>query len=149
MISATTIKTPKGYARISASTEKIVSIEFCDAPETKGPDNPLLDQCAKELEQFFAGKTRTFSSPLHERGSVFQKAVWKALLKVPYGEVVTYGELAHMAGYPKAARAVGSACKKNPFPFIVPCHRVLPSDKSLGGYAGGEDMKKWLLDNEK
>jgi methylated-DNA-[protein]-cysteine S-methyltransferase len=149
MISATTIKTPTGYARISASTEKIVSIEFCDAPEKKGPDNPLLDSCAKELTQFFAAGTRTFSTPLHQRGSVFQKAVWKALQKVPYGEVVTYGELALMAGYPKAARAVGSACKNNPFPFIIPCHRVLPASKSLGGYAGGAAMKQWLLDSEK
>lgn len=149
-MNATTLNTPKGNVRILTTNTTVMSIEFCGDCKNEGQSTAISSQCIRELEEYFTGTRKTFSVSLDSSlGTPFQKAVWNAMKEIPYGEVVTYGELAKRAGYPKAVRAVGSACKKNPFPFIVPCHRVLPADKSLGGYAGGAEMKKWLLDIEK
>ncbi len=144
-----TIKTPAGNLRITANSSAVEEIAFTKNSETDVPINhPILLQCKKELDAYFSGKSTDFSVSLAEKGTAFQKSVWKTLRKIPVGEVITYGELAQKSGYPGAARAVGTAMKSNPFPIIIPCHRVLPSDKSLGGYAGGKKFKKWLLENE-
>lgn len=97
-----------------------------------------------QLDEYFAGRRQSFDLPFSLHGTEFQLAVWNAIRRIPYGEVRSYGEVAWMAGYPRAARAVGTACKKNPLLLIVPCHRVVASE-GLGGYGGRPDIKRALL----
>jgi len=104
----------------------------------------LLESCEKQLMQYFKGERRRFDLPLDIRGTAFQRRVWQAMTEIPYGETVTYGELAKSIGSPGAARAVGSACGANPIAIILPCHRVLGKN-GPGGYAYGADSKKVLL----
>ncbi len=101
-----------------------------------------------ELQDYFAGTRRRFSIPLDLRGTDFQLRCWRALLEIPYGETITYAELARRVGSPRGFRAVGMANHDNPVAIIVPCHRVLASDGSLGGYGGGLDVKRALLELE-
>lgn len=108
------------------------------------PKDPVLRKAVAQLGQYLAGKRRRFSLPLAQPGTPFQQAVWKALLTVPHGQWVTYGELAAMAGRPRAARAVGSAMNRNRLPILVPCHRVVASD-GLGGYGYGLEWKQRLM----
>lgn len=98
-----------------------------------------------ELSEYFQGRRTEFSVPLNPSGTQFQKQVWKALREIPYGETRSYKEIAEVIGNPKACRAVGMANHKNPLPILVPCHRVIGSDGSLTGYAGGLEIKKKLL----
>ena len=112
-------------------------------------DTELLLEAKKELEEYFEGKRKEFDLPLEQEGTEFQKRVWNALEKIPYGETRTYKEVAKMIGNEKASRAVGMANNKNNIPIIVPCHRVIGSNGKLIGYALGLDMKKYLLDLEK
>lgn len=105
----------------------------------------LARQALAEIGEYLAGRRRQFAIPLDLEGSPFQVKVWKALLEIPYGETRSYGEIARVVGRPKAARAVGMANRSNPIPIIVPCHRVIAGDGSLGGYAGGLGMKTLLL----
>ncbi len=98
-----------------------------------------------QLDEYFAGKRRTFDLPLAPRGTAFQRAVWQALTLIPYGETISYGELARRIGKPRASRAVGLANAANPLPIIVPCHRVIGADGSLTGFGGGLGIKGKLL----
>lgn len=109
---------------------------------------PLLDVAARELEEYFAGRRREFSVPLDMRGTEFQKNVWEALRRIPFGETRTYGELAAQLGRPSATRAVGAANGRNPISIIVPCHRVIGHSGKLTGFAGGLDVKARLLELE-
>jgi O-6-methylguanine DNA methyltransferase len=102
-------------------------------------------QAVRELEEYLAGRRRKFTVPLDLRGTDFQKKVWKALRAIPFGATRSYGEIARQAGNARAARAVGMANHDNPIAIVVPCHRVIASDGSLGGYAGGLDLKRRLL----
>ncbi len=108
----------------------------------------LLLKAEKELEEYFEGKRKKFNLPLKQEGTEFQKKVWNALEKIPYGEIRTYKEIANMVGNEKASRAVGMANNKNNIPIIIPCHRVIGSNGKLVGYALGLDMKRYLLDLE-
>jgi len=101
-----------------------------------------------ELNKYFTGKLRVFEVPVVLEGTNFQKRVWQELMKVPYGESMTYGEIARAIGSPKAARAVGNANNKNKLPIIIPCHRIISSSGKLTGYAGGLDRKRWLINHE-
>jgi methylated-DNA-[protein]-cysteine S-methyltransferase len=103
----------------------------------------------KQFTEYELGKRKVFDLPLHIKGTEFQKKVWDALLEIPYGETRSYQEIAIQVGNPKAVRAVGGACNRNPIGIIVPCHRVVGKNGSLTGYAGGLDYKKMLLDKEK
>ena len=103
---------------------------------------------ARQLEAYFAGRLTRFSLPLSPRGTEFQRQVWAALLEIPYGQTVTYGQLAAGLGRAAASRAVGLANGRNPISIVVPCHRVIGSDGSLTGYGGGLDRKRYLLDLE-
>lgn len=105
----------------------------------------VLAQAAKELAEYFAGEREQFEVPLDLQGTAFQQQVWQALLEIPYGETVAYKDIAKRIRNRKAMRAVGSANGKNPVCIIVPCHRVIAADGTLGGYAGGLEMKKKLL----
>lgn len=105
----------------------------------------ILADAAKQLEEYFAGKRTDFDLPFDIAGTPFQKQVWKALSKIPYGKTVSYRDIAKKINNPKAVRAVGSANGKNPLCIIVPCHRVIAADGTLGGYSGGLDIKTKLL----
>ena len=111
-------------------------------------DTKLLVKAKNELEEYFDGKRKEFDLPLKQEGTEFQKKVWNALSKIPYGETRTYKEIAKMIGNEKASRAVGMANNKNNIPIIIPCHRVIGSDGKLVGYALGLDIKQYLLDLE-
>jgi len=108
----------------------------------------VIEKTVLQLNEFFAGKRKEFNIPLLFVGTDFQKMVWNELLKIPYGRVVSYGELAKQIGMPKAVRAVANANGANAISIIVPCHRVIGSDHSLTGYGGGLTAKKMLLDLE-
>lgn len=110
-----------------------------------GESDPLLERACLELAQYFAGVRRVFDLPLAPRGSDFQLRVWQALRSVAYGETVSYGRLAEMAGRPGAARAVGGAAHRNPLLIFTPCHRLIGADGSLTGFACGLDAKRYLL----
>jgi O-6-methylguanine DNA methyltransferase len=102
----------------------------------------------KKIEAYLKGSTKQLDIPVDLHVSGFQRKVLLALMKVPYGKIVTYGELAFKAGNPRASRAAGTACGRNPLPFVIPCHRVVAAGGKLGGYGGGERLKRKLLENE-
>ncbi|OFW10066.1 MAG: hypothetical protein A3G20_03615 [Acidobacteria bacterium RIFCSPLOWO2_12_FULL_59_11] len=110
-----------------------------------GKEAQIVRRAAAEIGEYFAGRRQQFTVPLDLRGTVFQRKVWKALLKIPYGQTRSYREVARQVGNPRAARAVGMANHWNPVPILVPCHRVIASDGTLGGYAGGLRIKSRLL----
>jgi epoxyqueuosine reductase len=110
--------------------------------------NALLERTCTELGEYFADARHNFTLALDFQGSAFHQRVWRALTQIPYGHTISYGDLAHTLGAPKAARAVGAACGANPVPIIAPCHRVLGSDGSLHGFGGGLPLKAWLLQHE-
>ncbi len=120
-----------------------------DAATMALPSTPLLRQAAAELTAYFAGELRQFTVPLAPKGTPFQQKVWAALREIPYGETRSYKELAIAVGNEKACRAVGMANNRNPLPIFIPCHRVVGSDGKLVGYAGGLDVKTYLLGLEK
>lgn len=138
--------------RITAGPMGIRAVEL-NAADTPGypqdKDHPLLKEATHQLAAYFAGKLRRFDLPLDMAGTGFQKRVWRALLSIPYGETRSYAFVAREIGVPRAARAVGAANGRNPIAIIVPCHRVIASDGSLAGYAGGLAMKRMLLELEK
>ncbi len=109
----------------------------------------LVRQAAAELAAYFAGRLRSFSVPIAPPGTPFQRAVWQAVAAVPYAETRTYGQIAATIGRPEAARAVGHANGANPLPIVVPCHRLVGATGALTGYAGGLEMKRWLIEHER
>jgi methylated-DNA-[protein]-cysteine S-methyltransferase len=111
-------------------------------------DPAALRPYITHLREFLAGERRDFDVPLDLRGTEFQLRCWNQLMKIPYGEVITYAQLAQRVGSPNGFRAVGHANGQNPIAIVVPCHRVIASDGTLGGYGGGLPMKQWLLDLE-
>jgi len=112
------------------------------------PDQ-VLRQAVGELDEYFAGRRRTFDVPLDPVGTDFQLAAWRILRGIPYGHTISYGEQARRLGDPRKARAVGAANGRNPLSIVVPCHRVVGSTGTLTGFAGGVDTKRWLLDFER
>jgi methylated-DNA-[protein]-cysteine S-methyltransferase len=137
-------ESPLGSMVVFADTTAVVAIEFRAAPRTTQP-NALTRQCVQELHEYFDGTRQTFDVPLAFNGTAFQKKVWHAIHRIPFGASKTYGAIAKSIGNPKAVRAVGTATGKNPLCIIVPCHRVLPADGSIGNYASGPAKKAFLL----
>jgi len=140
-----------GKITIESNGDAITGLktESFATPSGRKEASTLTDITAKQLEEYFAGKRKRFELPIHTTGTDFQRAVWKALLEIPYGKTKTYKHVAEMIGNPKACRAVGLANNKNPIWVIIPCHRVIGADGSLTGYGGGLNMKKKLLALEK
>ena len=138
---------PAGLLRIVAGERGVREISFCaEAGEvTKGSASLCIRKAVKQLRAYFAGELREFTLRLDLQGTDFQLAVWRELLKIPYGETRTYGEIAEALGKKGAQRAVGMANNKNPVAVAVPCHRVIGKDGSLTGYAGGLEVKRYLL----
>ncbi|HEY5972683.1 MAG TPA: methylated-DNA--[protein]-cysteine S-methyltransferase [Pseudoxanthomonas sp.] len=111
-------------------------------------NNEVLDLTRKQLDEYFDGKRRDFDLPLAPQGTVFQEQVWRTLAKIPYGETISYSQLAQRVGKPTAMRAVGAANGRNPLPIVLPCHRVIGADGSLTGFGGGLPTKQFLLQLE-
>lgn len=111
-------------------------------------NNAILNEARAQLDDYFAGRRRTFELPLAPRGTCFQCTVWRALAKIPYGTTISYAQLARRVGKASAMRAVGAANGRNPLPIVLPCHRVIGSDGSLTGFGGGLPTKRFLLELE-
>ena len=142
---------PVGVLRLIANAQGVCGIHFegrrghGSAPSGWTRSRHALDFVREPLEEYFAGTRQAFELPLAPRGTPFQLAVWQELSRIPYGETISYGELARRVGDPAAARAVGAANGANPLPIVVPCHRVIGANGSLTGFGGGLPNKRWLL----
>jgi O-6-methylguanine DNA methyltransferase len=157
------IRTPVGPMTIGATESAVVLADFTLRPmmaaqlasvrrrigPTEPGDAPLLDALERQLAEYFAGERSAFDLPLDTPGSQFQEGVWGELQRIPYGETISYGELAARVGVPAGSRAVGRANGSNRVAVIVPCHRVIAAGGGLGGYGGGLDAKRLLLDLER
>ncbi len=149
MLAAATIPSPVGDLVVTATPDgALASLRFGAGP-AGGGDRGAFAFLRGQLERWFAGEITSFEVPLAPAGTPWQRAVWAALLTVPYGETVPYTELAARAGRPGAARAAGAANGRNPISILIPCHRVVGTDGGLTGYAGGLDAKAWLLAHER
>ncbi|MEW9096788.1 MAG: methylated-DNA--[protein]-cysteine S-methyltransferase [Clostridiaceae bacterium] len=142
-------KSPIGLIEIGCDEKNILKLNFVDSKLELEKKNDLLVLCLEELDEYFLGKRKTFSVPCAFNGTEFQKSVWAALTKIPYGDTCTYKDIAINIGNPKAVRAVGGANNKNKISIILPCHRVIGSNGNLIGYGGELWRKEWLLEHEK
>lgn len=142
------INTPLGTAKIKGDENGVSVISILQEGEISKVIPVELKDAVKQLQEYFEGKRTTFNFPINPKGTDFQQKVWKALLEIPYGKTTSYMDLSKKLGDVKAIRAVASANGKNPLWIVVPCHRVIGSDGSLTGYAGGLWRKKWLLEHE-
>lgn len=141
---------PIGAIGISADEGRISRIFYVGGSRAESENVPAVIALAKkQLEEYFKGARKSFELPIYQKGTPFQRAVWNELIKIPYGETVTYGEIAARVGNPRASRAVGMANNKNPIMIVVPCHRVIGKNGRLTGYAGGLDVKAALLELER
>jgi methylated-DNA-[protein]-cysteine S-methyltransferase len=145
------VATPIGDLVVSGNDEFVTEI-LLDTPgrrvtapgDRRGVGGPVLD-AARQLDEYFARKRTDFDLPLSLSGTEFQQQVWLTLAEIPYGETISYAELARWVGRPQAFRAVGQANGANPIPVVLPCHRVIAADGSIGGYGGGLSAKRLLL----
>lgn len=140
-----------GNICIKADENNLLEVYFTEDNQVSEPDdsssqpNEIIKETEKQLNEYFSGKRQVFGLPLNPKGTDFRKKVWEKLKTIPYGETRTYKDIAVMIGNPKASRAVGNANNKNPIGIIIPCHRVIGSNKKLIGYSGGIDKKEKLL----
>ena len=146
------LNTPIGTLRlVSNDRQQLIGIEFenqYNRNDLAEASNAVLADCADQLTDYFAGRRQRFDLPLAAGGTAFQQSVWDALTDIPYGEIRSYRDIARSIGNPAAVRAVGAANGRNPLPILVPCHRVIGSNGSLTGFAGGLEAKKFLLQLE-
>ena len=151
----TTMASPVGTLTLTAEDGKLTRLHMDGqrhAPDSSPDwqrDDDGLAVVVEQLEAYFAGSRQSFDVPLALAGTDFQRRVWEGLLEIPYGETMSYGELARRVGRPGASRAVGLANGRNPVAIIVPCHRVIGANGTMTGYGGGLDRKVWLLDHER
>jgi methylated-DNA-[protein]-cysteine S-methyltransferase len=151
---ATTMDSPIGELTLTADGGVLTGVHmheqrhFPKIPAKFQRDDAGLAHVVEQLDAYFAGELLDFDLPMEMHGTEFQRRVWVSLCEIPYGETISYGELARWVGNPKASRAVGLANGRNPVAIVVPCHRVIGADGSLTGYGGGLDRKVWLLEHE-
>ncbi len=143
-------KSPIGWLEIVEKNDFIVEIKFLDDDSMSNSKKleGVLKDSVQQLEEYFFGKRTEFELPLNPKGTEFQKTVWIELQNIPFGKTISYMDMAKRLGDPKVIRAAGTANGKNPIAIIIPCHRVVGSDGSLTGYAGGLKRKQWLLEHE-
>ena len=141
------IKTPLGFAKIEGNEKGISSITVLEKEETTAIPE-ILEDAVYQLQEYFEGSRKEFQLDLNPEGTEFQKRVWDALEKIPFGKTLSYLEVAKQVGDVKAIRAVAAANGKNPLWIVIPCHRVIGSNGDLTGYAGGLHRKRWLLAHE-
>jgi methylated-DNA-[protein]-cysteine S-methyltransferase len=143
---------PIGLIKIGGTEDYVGEIQFVDAANQMDYGLPgvsdILHQCTEQLIEYFQGRRKVFDIPISQNGTDYQLRVWSKLMEIPFGKTLSYLELAKRMGDPKATRAVASTNAKNNIAIIVPCHRVIGTDKSLVGYVGGMHRKKWLLQHE-
>ena len=143
------INSPLGFTKIVGDLDGISSISVLNTEEKVTAIIPIeLEDCVIQLNEYFEGTRKQFDLKLNPQGTDFQKIVWEALLTIPYNKTVSYLQLSKQLGDVKAIRAVANANGKNPLWIVIPCHRVIGSDGSLTGYAGGLHRKQWLLEHE-
>lgn len=147
------IESPLGHLQIGILNKKLIHVkfknEFTHAKDDILAHRTLLtQQVQQQFEEYFSGERFQFDLPLSIKGTPFQQRVWTELQKISFGKTISYAQLARQLGDIKCIRAAASANGKNPFAIIIPCHRVIGSDGSLTGYAGGIEKKRWLLDHE-
>jgi methylated-DNA-[protein]-cysteine S-methyltransferase len=144
-----TISSPVGKISLLANESSLLSLKWGEEVTVKHSEsNSIIEKAESQLEEYFSGKRFAFDIPLAPQGTAFQQLVWQQLLKISYGERMTYGEQARLLERPKAARAVGAANGKNPIGIIIPCHRVIGATGHLTGFAGGLRVKQQLLELE-
>lgn len=148
MVSYSLYSSPWGPLLIGCDRDAVVSVRPFRESIPCAPPSVLSAQAAAQLDEYFRGHRTTFDLPVRLEGTEFQKSVWNALTRIPYGEVRTYGQIAAAIGNPKAVRAVGQAANRNPLWILIPCHRVIGKNGTLTGYAGGLAMKQALLELE-
>jgi len=154
-ILTSTVESPIGPLTLVARDGVLTQLSMHEARHSTAPphaaiiDDAWFKDVASQLDAYFAGELTTFDLEMNLMGTAFQQGVWRQLSAIPYGETISYGELAGRVGNPNASRAVGLANGRNPIAIIVPCHRVIGADGSLTGYGGGLERKTWLLDHEK
>ncbi len=145
-------ESPVGLIKIGGNDHYIGELIFVDNKDQLTHGEPgiseLMHQCTEELIEYFHGTRKTFDIPVHQEGTDFQKRVWSELMEIDYGKTISYMDLAKRLGDPKVIRAAASTNGKNKIVLLVPCHRVIGSDRSLVGYSGGMWRKKWLLQHE-
>ena len=140
---------PIGWIEIQTSFDAVTSVVFCDSPKNDAcTGSATLTNCVRQLDEYFNGRRTTFDVVINQKGTQFQQTVWNALLDIPFGKTVSYGNIAKKINAPRAVRAVGATNGRNKVWIIVPCHRVIGVDGSLTGYAGGLERKQWLLAHE-
>jgi len=137
------MNSPVGSIYLDVVDGALTSLSYSHQP-SKGQ----VDVAEHQLDEYFSGNRVNFDLMVRPEGTLFQKQVWEEMQKIPFGETVTYAELAKRVGRPEAWRAVANACGKNPIVIVIPCHRVVGSYGKLGGYSGGLDKKRWLLQHE-
>ena len=143
------LDTPLGFAKIVGDSEGVSEVSILNSEAQESQNIPeSLNNCVQQLQEYFRSERQEFDLKLNPKGSNFQKTVWEALLNIPFGRTRSYMELSKKLGDPKAIRAVANANGKNPIWIIIPCHRIIGSDGSLTGYAGGLHRKQWLLEHE-
>lgn len=145
-------ESPIGMIKIAGNDHVITEVNFVDNSEEIIYGEPgisdVIHQCTEELIEFFNGRRKIFTVPVHQEGTTFQQKVWSELLHIPFGKTISYLELSKLIGDVNAVRAVAASNGKNKIMILLPCHRVIGSNKSLTGYAGGLHRKKWLLQHE-
>lgn len=141
------IETPLGPIIAISDEEKLIRLQFGELLSPQERSKPI-DSIERELEEYFKGNQPLFKTPMYLIGTPFQIKVWNELQKIPYGQTISYKELAEAIERPSATRAVANANGDNKFHIIIPCHRVIKSDGELGGYAAGTDLKKQLIFHE-
>ncbi len=143
------IQTPLGFAKIIGDEKGVSQITVLNNSHSITLKTEAIHkECIQQIQEYFSGNRTTFQFKTHLIGTPFQQQVWQALQKIPYGKTISYLQLAKQIGNPKAIRAVANANAKNKLWIVVPCHRVIGSNGSLTGYAGGLHRKKWLLEHE-
>jgi methylated-DNA-[protein]-cysteine S-methyltransferase len=147
------IRTSLGTLLLIAADDALTGLHFVNGKHVPAidpawldePGHPLFTHCAAQVEEYLAGERGKFDLPLAPKGTAFQQRVWREIAKVPFGETITYSQLAARAGAPGSARAAGAATGRNPISLVIPCHRIVATDGSLTGYAGGLARKEKLL----
>lgn len=137
------IYSPLGPLTLFAEADHLTALVYGDYGNYD--DIPLFREAQRQLEEYFARQRQTFALPLNPGGTAFQTRVWQQLCEIPYGSVISYRDLACRVGSPKGFQAVGQANGRNPLPILIPCHRVVSANGTLGGYSGGLDRKRFLL----
>lgn len=141
-------KSPIGNLRIVVDENSLVALDFNEDEKKQSDEQRYIKEVKKQIDEYFKGTRELFDLNIKINGTDFQNKVWNELTKIPYGETISYKELAARIGNDKACRAVGNANNKNKISIVIPCHRVVGSNKKLVGYAGGLEKKEWLINHE-